>query len=532
MKVTQLFSSVAWSLLLSLSVFHCTSSDDTNQGTAGSTDGTAGVAADSSGTDPSVSTAVTSGAEAELDMSKSTTMGVETVSRETSDDMGDTPGEDDSETTDTSQTSDADPAGSDNPSGLGADQQEDPATGNASGTSGTEDAVETDDVSEDELSGAGGSAAEEVDEVGTGGAPAEPRADAGAPEVGVRAPHQGLIDDAFWLGADISIVQEEIDSGATYVDTDGQQKDMLSLLANHGFNAIRLRVFVDPGARYGYASSDGCPGKSESYCDKNHTVEFAQQIKAAGMKLLLDFHYSDTWADPNKQVVPQAWRGETTIEGLADQVRNHTVDVMTALADVDAMPDMVQVGNEITPGMLIHEPTGSTDCWGNNGNVRMPNGSTSNWSNLAALLKAGIEGVHMVGESVPIMLHIESTDELQRTRSWVQGALDNGVEFDVLGLSCYTEWQGPPSTWENTFNALAEEFPSLVFVMAEYNPQRREANRIMWDLPDGRGIGTFFWEPTLSGSWGSSMFQSQGGARRANSSDFAEYDQIRTEVGL
>jgi arabinogalactan endo-1,4-beta-galactosidase len=138
----------------------------------------------------------------------------------------------------------------------------------------------------------------------------------------------------------------------------------------------------------------------------------------------------------------------------------------------------------------------------------------------------------MVGESVPIMLHIESTDELQRTRSWVQGALDNGVEFDVLGLSCYTEWQGPPSTWENTFNALAEEFPSLVFVMAEYNPQRREANRIMWDLPDGRGIGTFFWEPTLSGSWGSSMFQSQGGARRANSSDFAEYDQIRTEVGL
>jgi arabinogalactan endo-1,4-beta-galactosidase len=102
----------------------------------------------------------------------------------------------------------------------------------------------------------------------------------------------------------------------------------------------------------------------------------------------------------------------------------------------------------------------------------------------------------------------------------------------VLGLSCYTEYQGPPSVWRDTFEALAAEFPELSFVVAEYNPERTQANQIMRDLPDGRGLGTFFWEPTQSGAWGESLFTNMGGTLRANSDDFAEFDAIRDELGL
>ena len=84
---------------------------------------------------------------------------------------------------------------------------------------------------------------------------------------------------------------------------------MLDLLKAHGFNYVRLRTFVNPLAPYGYGSGDGCNAKTQAYADRDHTVAFAREIKAAGMGLLIDFHYSDTWADPGKQVIPEAWRG-------------------------------------------------------------------------------------------------------------------------------------------------------------------------------------------------------------------------------
>src|SRR4029079_19197443 len=135
----------------------------------------------------------------------------------------------------------------------------------------------------------------------------------------------------------------------------------LSLLKNHGFNFVRLRTFVEPSAPYGYASGNGCQAKAEAYDDRDHTAAFAREVKAAGMGFLLDFHYSDTWADPGKQVIPEAWRGLATLDALAEQVRAYTADVVGAMVAAGARPDMVQVGNEITPGMLIHVPTETTD---------------------------------------------------------------------------------------------------------------------------------------------------------------------------
>lgn len=339
----------------------------------------------------------------------------------------------------------------------------------------------------------------------------------------------------FILGADVSSLAEYVDNGAVFIDTDGNEKPLLVLLKNHGFNYIRLRTFIDPRADYGYASGDGqwCSAKSEAYNDKAHIIEMAKQVKDAGMKLLLDFHYSDTWADPNKQVIPHAWRTINTIDDLALAVKNYTVEVLTEMKSAGVTPDMVQVGNEITPGMLIHLPTDDTDCYGNNSVTgTVINGSSANWANLSTLLKAGISGVKQVNENTPIMLHIENTDDQEGVEYWLDKALEYNVIFDVLGLSVYEKWQGPSSEWQATLDSLATKYTELSFSFVEYNPQRRLLNDIMLSLPDKRGLGTFFWEPVLSGEWGESMFTQYGNVYTAKEADFLIYDKIVADYGL
>lgn len=389
----------------------------------------------------------------------------------------------------------------------------------------------------DDAAPGGGGDVTPTDLVGAGDAlpePGTPEApDAGAPVPDAGPPQTPRFDGRFILGADISGVPELEDFGVVFVDTDGVAKDMLELLQNHGFNYVRLRTFVDPGAEYGYASGSLCTAKAEPYADKDHTVEIARRVKAAGMGLLLDFHYSDTWADPGKQVIPEAWRGSTSIAELAEHVRAYTVDVVSALVDAGARPDMVQVGNEITPGMLIHVPTAQTDCYGN-GSVENPtvNGSQRRWDDLATLLRSGIDAVKSVDDEILVMLHLENTASAAGVSDWVQNAQARGVAFDVLGLSAYEAFQGPSSAWRATLTTLAEAFPELSFAIAEYNPERRLLNDIMRELPDGRGLGTFFWEPTQSGSWGQAMFTWEGNTARANEADFAEYDRMRVDYGL
>jgi arabinogalactan endo-1,4-beta-galactosidase len=410
------------------------------------------------------------------------------------------------------------PNGAANPSSTAGAGGTDPAAVDPTAPTPTGDGNEANPMPVD-LEGVGGAAA-------GGGAP---EGDAGTEP----ALPPNVFDGRFILGADISSVDEALDFGVVFVDTDGVEKSLLELLKNHGFNYIRLRTFVDPLAQYGYASGDQCQAKAEAYADKDHTIAFAQQIKAAGMGLLLDFHYSDTWADPGKQVIPEAWRNLDTIAAMAEQVRAYTTDVMTGLIAAGARPDMVQVGNEITPGMLIHVPSADTDCYGSNSTVRPGvNGSQNDWDNLAALLRAGIAGVRDLDPSIRIMLHIENTESATGVTDWVQNAQSRGVQLDVLGLSAYAAFQGPASAWRETFTQLATNLPDLSFAIAEYNPERRLLNDIMRELPDGRGLGTFFWEPTQSGEWGAALFTWQGNRAFANGEDFAEYDQMRADFGL
>lgn len=355
--------------------------------------------------------------------------------------------------------------------------------------------------------------------------PAGDGGDAGAGGMMASGGATSTDDATFLIAADISWVQEDEAGGAKFVDTDGSEKDILALLKNHGFNTIRLRTFVDPKASDGY-SADG-------YCDLAHTITMAQRIKQAGMKFLLDFHYSDNWADPGKQCVPVAWQSDD-LDGLVQHVYDYTKDALTQLKAASASPDMVQIGNEITPGMLIHRCNSS----GSPTSTNPVNGSTSNWDNLAALLKSGIEATRDVDPQIRIMLHIDRGGDASASEDWIQKATSRGVEFDVFGESCYVAYQGQPSGWKSTFDTLSSAFPDLSFAIAEYNNESvtspanttsmRAANDVMFNLADHRGLGTFIWEPTHSGAWGKGLFKVSGHTYTADATAFAAYDDMET----
>ncbi len=323
------------------------------------------------------------------------------------------------------------------------------------------------------------------------------------------------LPQGYIVGADLSAVPATEGRGTVYYDQ-GRPMDILEIMKAHGFNYVRLRIFVDPTASDGYDQRSG-----KGYCGLEQTIAFAKRIKAAGMGLLLDFHYSDNWADPGKQVKPLAWH-DLDFPNLVKTLHDYSKDVILKMKEAGAAPDMVQPGNEITPGMLL------------------PDGSTKNWDQLAALLKAGIAGVKEADPNIIIMLHIDKGGDNRVTHQWVDNALSHGVEFDVLGESCYsnTQWQGPITKQVANFAELVKAYPYLYFINDEYggsirnadNDQvansagrgqagpatvvlkkpdwaapgldwsKRWANDMMFDLPDGKGLGAFSWEPTQNGN--------------------------------
>jgi arabinogalactan endo-1,4-beta-galactosidase len=347
----------------------------------------------------------------------------------------------------------------------------------------------------------------------------------GAASGGTSAGGSTGLSASFYIGADVT--DQETQSDTT-------RATLLTLMKSHGFNYIRLRTFVDPKAADGYDKTNG-------YDDITHTVAFGKQIKAAGMGLLVDFHYSDNWADPGKQCVPVAWQNYTTIADLATAVHDYTKDAITKLIAGGARPDMVQIGNETTPGMLIHRCDSGGQPTGNNPIT----GSTSNWANLGALLKAGVQGVKDVDPSILISFHIDrggdkATDTkgaaLQTSTNWLTNAIKY-VTPDAFGESCYQKYQGDPNsaantkaTWTSTFGGLATKFPNIKFFAAEYGPLQREINDVVFGMANNQGIGTFNWEPTTQGDWntGHDLLRRSGTTYTAQP-DLALYDQMKID---
>ena len=342
----------------------------------------------------------------------------------------------------------------------------------------------------------------------------------------------------FYNGADISEVQEYERNNTKFYDVDGKESDIFTILKNHGFNSIRLRTFVSPKAKYGYAAS-GCGHDSEAYGDKDHVVAFAKKVKAAGMGLLVDIHYSDVWADPGKQIIPERWRNVNNANAMADSVYAYTKDLMIALKNAGATPDMVQVGNETTPGILIHKPNSKTDCWGNGvdkaaTSVNGDMGTSAGKANAAKYFNAGIKAVKEVSPTTKTVLHIESIRK-EETVKWWMGVIfdDYKIPADVMGFSAYTAYgDGTPDKWKNLFNTITTKYSKLEFIVAEYNggdsdnhynfdksrQKTRESVREM-----NRWIGSFFWEPTIGGAWGSGLFDWRGNDVYANAKAFEEF---------
>ena len=346
------------------------------------------------------------------------------------------------------------------------------------------------------------------------------------------------IEFQFYTGADISTVQEYERNKTKFYDVDGTEKDIFTLLKDHGFNAIRLKTFVDPKAQYGYAAS-GCGHEAEAYADKDHIVAYAQKIKAAGMAFLLDIHYSDNWADPGKQIIPNRWRKVNSSDALADSVYAYTLDLMNALKKVNSLPAMVQVGNETTPGILIHVPNSKTDCWGNgvdkaSTSINGDMGTASGKANAAKYFKAGIKAVKEVSPSTKTVLHIERIRQSNTVTWWMQEIFDNQkVPADVMGFSAYTAYgDKSPDDWKSLFQTVTSKYSKLEFIVAEYNGgdsdnhynydgSRKRTNEMVKGMD--RWIGTFFWEPTLGGAWGPALFDWKGNDMQANSKAFEEF---------
>jgi arabinogalactan endo-1,4-beta-galactosidase len=314
-----------------------------------------------------------------------------------------------------------------------------------------------------------------------------------------------LTAEDYAVGADVSFLRHAEQKGIVFKD-DGQDKPGLQIFKDHGYNWVRLRLFHSP---------DRLPN------DLSYTIQTAKEARELGFRILLNYHYSDTWADPQKQFTPKAWEGMTH-EELVAAVEQYTAETVAAFREAGVMPDMVQIGNEVIGGMLW--PDG-----------RLP----ANWSNFADLVKAGIRGVEAGrgdASRPKIMLHIDRGGDIRATRDFFDRCAKLGIEYDVIGQSYYPWWHGTLDDLRENLASTAQRYGKDIILVevaynwrpAEYRDQDgpfpetpegqrlflAEVDRIVRATPDGRGKGVFWWEPAVAPSPISSrgMFDRAGNA--------------------
>lgn len=305
--------------------------------------------------------------------------------------------------------------------------------------------------------------------------------------------------DAYLWGSDISALGVFEAHGALYRDRNGVPGDAVGLLRRAGQNTFRLRLFVNP-------IPDGIVTN-----DLEYTLVLARRVVASGAKLFVDLHYSDTWADPAHQTKPAAWN-DLSFEQLEQRVELYTAEVLNRFVQEGLRPDLVQLGNEITNGMLW--PDAKIEF------ARAPD--TEAWARFARLQAAAWRGFTTAfpGADRPqVVLHIESTGNLPRTHWYLQTAQALGVRFDIVGLSYYPEWHGSLTDLAATL-ALAAEVAQRPVLIAEVaypfkddehwqdvknltfprSPAGQQAfmntvHELVRAVPHGRGLGAIWWHP-------------------------------------
>lgn len=320
---------------------------------------------------------------------------------------------------------------------------------------------------------------------------------------------------------DISTLKEVEGLGGRFFDH-GQEKDVLDILRSYDVNAVRLRLwnnpYTDEGEPFGAGTNDLAT-----------TMELTKRALDKGMEVLLDFHYSDFWADPGKQCVPRAWQ-HMGLEELEEAVYRYTKETLETMRDAGAFPTLVQIGNEVTNGIL----------W--------PYGKVPEYENLARLLNAGIRGARAVDKEIPLMIHLDNGGNNALYREWFDHFMEKGEDFQIIGLSYYPFWHGTLDDLAANMNDIAVRYGkelmiaevSMGFTMEDYaayeklSPGKRKGmatkpelaakvpypmtkegqKQFLLDLfekmkqvPNGLARGFFYWEaawiPVAGSGWAS-----------------------------
>jgi len=292
------------------------------------------------------------------------------------------------------------------------------------------------------------------------------------------------------LGADVSSLQRALDLGARYYDASGTARDPLDILKVLGVNEVRLRVWNNPASGYNNAA---------------RVLNFARTVKAKGLKLLVDLHYSDTWADPGHQAKPAAWASHG-IAALQNDVYNYTSSVCRGLAAQGTAPDAIQLGNEINVGML----------W-NDGKV-----TNNDFTGLSLLLKAGYRAVKACSPGTQVVIHTADADSDANARWFYDGLRAKGVPWDITGLSYYCPWHGTLANLGSVVSDVRARYGKPVviaetaypFTLADADGTGNSLTSTCAGYPatwDGQAanftavqdtaraagaIGVFYWEPT------------------------------------
>ena len=250
-----------------------------------------------------------------------------------------------------------------------------------------------------------------------------------------------------YLGGDVSLLPSYEEKGAVYKDFSGKTVKLLPFLKQQGWNCIRVRLFVDP---------QNAPGshKDEGVCqDLGYVTALCLQIKKAGMKVMLDFHYSDTWADPGKQFTPKRWK-DCGAAALTDSIYAYTKASLQHLKKAGVQPEFIQVGNEITNGMLW--PVGKIDPT-----------ATEGWDVLCGFLKAGSRACREVCPQSQIIIHTEKAGDWGITKNYYQQLRRRQVDYDIIGLSYYPMWHKDIPNLGKTLDNLAWLFPEKPVMIVE-----------------------------------------------------------------
>ena len=309
-------------------------------------------------------------------------------------------------------------------------------------------------------------------------------------------PPQPVPTPSFAKGADISWVSEMEKDGRTFLLKNGTKADIMDVLKETGVNAIRLRVWVNP---------------TGGWSGKDNVVKLATRAAKAGMALMVDFHYSDFFADPSRQTIPAAWEADKNdLDKMAKHVSDHTTEVLKALQDASVTPNWVQVGNETRNGMLW--PAGQ--LWTSSGNI--PDGR----KNFAKLLNAGYDAVKAVFPRCPVLVHLNNAFE--DNAWWFEEIQAAGGKFDAIALSHYpqteSDWQKCNATALERILYLTQTFRKEVIVseVGVKTPANETlAAQVLSEFVTGikaipRCTGVFYWEPEVDGKWKPAAYGSLG----------------------